>query len=158
MTQLNQEQCPGTILIVEDDPKLAALIARAFTFDGRTTRIAGTGDLALLAVRTDTSIVAVVLDIMIPHPDGIEVCNQIRRNGWEGVIVAMSARIDPEARSHAHRSGADAFLPKPFRLNELIDTVRSLLHARTRSIPPPRSGHAPPANQPDNTTGTGDHR
>jgi DNA-binding response OmpR family regulator len=68
-----------------------------------------------------------VLDIMIPHPDGIEVCNQLRRNGWRGPIIAVSALTTPDTQAHVRRAGADLFLPKPFHLAELIDALDTLL-------------------------------
>ena len=74
---------------------------------------------------------AVVLDIMIPHPDGIEVCRQLRRDGWRGPVVLISALDGAETRWRARSAGADVFLPKPFRLIQLLDAVTSLLGGAT---------------------------
>lgn len=119
---------PGypTVLVVEDDEKLAPLVARALSLAGWAVERAETGDGALMAVRKDPHIAAVVLDIMIPHPDGIEVCNKLRRDGWDGAVVAVSALGSPDTRTHVRRSGADVFLPKPFHLAELIATLQTL--------------------------------
>jgi len=115
------------VLIVEDDEKLAGLVARALGHAHLASRQASTGDGALAAVRTEPRLAALILDIMIPHPDGIEVCRQLRRDGWLGPIVAVSALDAPDARSRVRRAGADAFLAKPFHLSELIETVRTLV-------------------------------
>jgi DNA-binding response OmpR family regulator len=68
-----------------------------------------------------------VLDIMIPAPDGIEVCRCLRRAGWQGAIVLISALDGPETRRRSRSSGADVFLAKPFRLTELLDAVTALI-------------------------------
>jgi DNA-binding response OmpR family regulator len=115
------------VLIVEDDEKLAGIVARALAHAELASTRVVTGDAALAAVRADPRPAALILDIMIPHPDGIEVCRQLRRDGWSGPIVAVSALDGPDARMRARGAGADVFLPKPFVLSELIDTVRTLL-------------------------------
>lgn len=134
---------PGRVVVVEDDAKLAAVIERAFVHSGLTTSTAITGDAALAAMRHDTPIAAVILDIMIPHPDGIEVCRQLRRDGWDGPIVIISALDGPDTRARARRAGADAFIPKPFHLAELLGTVQTLVD-HTPQRHPPRSRGATP--------------
>ncbi|MGV3758736.1 MAG: response regulator transcription factor [Actinomycetota bacterium] len=118
---------PHRVLVVEDDWKLAELIARALGRLRLEPVIAGSGDSALAAVRSSARPSALILDIMIPHPDGIEVCRQLRRDGWSGPIVAVSALDSPDTRTRVRQAGADAFLAKPFRLSELVETVRTLL-------------------------------
>lgn len=113
-------------LVVEDDVKFAALLARALMRIGMRVELAVTGDGALNAMRSQDPVV-VVLDVMIPHPDGIEVCSQLRRDGWDGPVVLISARCSPADRAAATRAGADAFLAKPFRLAELLETVDALV-------------------------------
>ncbi len=118
---------PGSVLLVEDDQKLAAILARAMAREGLSITHVTTGDGALAAVRAAPDLGALVLDIMIPHPDGIEVCNQLRRDGWAGPIVAVSALDGPHVRTHVRRAGADVFLPKPVQLSQLVDTVLVLI-------------------------------
>ena len=115
------------VLVVEDDEKFAGLLARAFSHLGFSAALAVTGDGALDAMREDRPFSAVVLDIMIPHPDGIEVCHQLRRDGWDGPIVIISALDGSDTRTRARSAGADVFLPKPFRLEELMDAVATLV-------------------------------
>jgi DNA-binding response OmpR family regulator len=113
------------VLIVEDDEKLAALIRRMLGRAGFDSILAPTGDAALAAMRGGDP-AAAVLDVMIPHPDGIEVCRQFRRDGWSGPIIAISARNSALDRERVAAAGADVFFSKPFRLSELITTLENL--------------------------------
>lgn len=115
------------VLIVEDDEKLARLLARAFDQAGMTTLEVSTGDAALRSVQHGIAIRAAVLDVMIPHPDGLEVCRHLRRLDPLLPLVAISARVGPEHRSRARAAGADAFLGKPFPLSELVRLTRRLI-------------------------------
>jgi DNA-binding response OmpR family regulator len=120
-------QAPARVLIIEDEPKMSAIIARHLERSGLVIdAIADTGDAALRHARTGTADAAVV-DIMIPHPDGLEVCRYLRRHGWRGPIVVISARADPVSERHALIAGADAFLAKPFPLRALSDRLVDLL-------------------------------
>jgi DNA-binding response OmpR family regulator len=121
------------VLIVEDDEKLAALIGRMLGRAGFDSIVTGTGDAALSAMR-EREPNAAVLDVMIPHPDGIEVCRQFRRDGWTGPIIAISARNSPLDRERVMAAGADAFLSKPFHLSELIATL-DRFHAEQPLLP-----------------------
>jgi CheY-like chemotaxis protein len=114
-----------TVLIVEDDTKLSGLIVRMLNRAGFATTVAHTGDAALQAMLAHPPAAAVV-DIMIPHPDGLEVCRQFRRDGWHGPIVAISALNSPEHRLRAANAGADTFLAKPFRLTDLVSTIEAI--------------------------------
>jgi DNA-binding response OmpR family regulator len=77
-----------------------------------------------------------VLDVMIPGPDGIEVCRELRRAGWHGAIVLISALDGAETRRRALGAGADAFLAKPFPLGDLVDALAELvLRRRSESAP-----------------------
>lgn len=115
------------VLLAEDDVKLAGLVTRALGHAGLATLVALTGDAALAAMRLDSTVLAVILDVRIPHPDGLEVCRQLRRDGWDGPVVAISALDSPDIRTRARDAGADMFLPKPFSLAELRDTIVSLV-------------------------------
>ena len=115
------------VLLVEDDEKLADVLVRALNGDGYEAIVARTGNGALEVMRQNPDVAAVVLDIMIPAPDGIEVCRRLRRAGWHGPIVLVSALDGPEARGRSRSSGADVFLAKPFRLAELLQAVTTLV-------------------------------
>lgn len=118
------------VLVVEDDAKFAQLLARAFDRVGMPTLHASTGDAALQCVQHGVGIRAAVLDVMIPHPDGIEVCRHLRRLDPALPLVAISARSGFEHRARAQAAGADAFLGKPFPLRELVELIgRLIVHA-----------------------------
>jgi two-component system response regulator MprA len=80
----------------------------------------------LWAVLTDRPDV-IVLDVMMPHPSGIEVCRHLRNDGWIGGVVVVSARCSTSDRATAERAGADVFLGKPFPLSELVGVVDRLV-------------------------------
>jgi DNA-binding response OmpR family regulator len=71
---------------------------------------------------------AIVLDVMIPPPDGLEVCRRLRSGGWAGGVVIVSARSSPADREAATLAGVDRFLAKPFPLAELVFAVHALVN------------------------------
>ena len=115
------------VLLVEDDEKLADVLLRALKGNGFEAIVSRTGNGALEVMRHSPDVAAVVLDIMIPAPDGIEVCRRLRLAGWHGPIVVISALDGPETRRRSRISGADVFLAKPFRLTELLQAVTTLV-------------------------------
>lgn len=116
----------GTVLIVDDDQKLALILARWLGQVGFSCTVAESGDEALWSInRAEPD--ALVLDVMIPHPGGVEVCRHLRAGGFTGPIVMISARSNPEDRAATARAGADRFLAKPFALDALATTLRELL-------------------------------
>ena len=120
------------MLVVDDDEKLAAVITRALERAGYRCRIAASGDQTLWAVSADPPD-ALVLDVMIPHPSGVEVCRHLRATGYRGAIVVISARSNPDDRAAAERAGADEFLAKPFPLAELATLLEELLRRNARA-------------------------
>lgn len=100
------------LLVVDDDPKLADILTRALERVGHTCTIAESGDQALWAV-TAHEPAGLILDVMIPHPSGLEVCRHLRSDGYCGAIIVISARGHPDDRAAALRAGADAFLANP---------------------------------------------
>lgn len=120
------------VLIVEDDHELAAVLARALQRAGYTCATAGSGGQALSAVDARPPD-ALVVDVMIPYPGGIEVCHHLRRSGFDGPIVVISARSNADDRAAAQRAGANRFLAKPFALAELVSTLDSLIDPRATS-------------------------
>ena len=120
------------ILVVEDDDKFAELLVRAFGRSGFDAVHRCTGDAALRALQAEPPFDAAVLDVMIPHPDGLEVCRHLRSLQSDVGIVAISARVGAEHRARARAAGADAFLAKPFRLQDLVLVTSELI---ARGIP-----------------------
>ncbi len=142
---------PPTVLVIEDDEKLAQVIARMLRRAGFRPVLAATGDDALKAMLNDPPCGAVI-DVMIPHPDGLELCHQFRRDGWNGPIVVISALTSPELRARAIGAGADRFLAKPFRLGELVATLE---HIDPRGSAHHERDSAPDVNVGDTITAVG---
>ncbi len=116
----------GIVLVVDDDPKFARIAMRVLGRAGYVCFTEGSGEEALNAVTRHRPTV-VVLDIMIPPPDGLSVCRRLRAQGWPGGIVMVSARNSPADRDAAVKAGADTFLGKPFPLPDLVSAVDSVV-------------------------------
>jgi two-component system, OmpR family, response regulator len=113
------------VLIVEDQPKLAALLARGLREEGHAADIAERGEDAAwmaLAARYD----AIVLDIMLPGIDGLETCRQLRRRGVWTPVLMLTARDAVDDRVIGLDAGADDYLTKPFSFEELLARLRAL--------------------------------
>jgi two-component system, OmpR family, response regulator len=113
------------ILVVEDELKMAGLLRRGLLEEGHAADVARTGDDALwmaAAVEYD----AVVLDLMLPGLDGVEVCRRLRERGIWSPVLMLTARDGVEDRVAGLDAGADDFLPKPFSFAELLARLRAL--------------------------------
>ena len=114
------------VLVVEDDPAMAAMLERGLRRAGYAVDTAGTGTDAVWAI-VENPFDIVVLDAMIPAPDGFEVCRQIRaKDRWMPVLM-LTARDDTADKVRGLDAGADDYLTKPFALDELLARVRALL-------------------------------
>jgi len=113
------------ILVVEDDPRLAATVERVLAAEKYYVEVAGDGDDALRRSR-DRTFDLVVLDIMLPGLDGIAVCRRLRANGPIPILL-LTALGGTEERVRGLDSGADDYLVKPFAYEELLARVRALL-------------------------------
>ena len=114
-----------TVLVVDDDPKFVHIVVRCLGRAGYHCATAQSGDEALGAVY-DLKPDVIVLDVMMPGPSGIDVCQRLRAEGWTGGVVIVSARGNSTDRADAVRAGADTFLAKPFPLAELVAAVDEL--------------------------------
>ncbi|MGQ9457683.1 MAG: response regulator transcription factor [Anaerolineae bacterium] len=123
-----------SVLIVEDEPKIADFLRRGLTFEGYQVRVAYTGEEALAMVR-ETPPDLVVLDIMLPGIDGMEVCRRLRKNHPDLPILMLTARDAIPDRVAGLDAGADDYLGKPFAFDELLARLRALLR-RARSPEP----------------------
>src|SRR5437867_3296965 len=121
------------ILIVEDDPDIAQLVARYLDKAGFTTDRAASGRDALQAV-TEKAPDLMVLDLMLPQVDGFEVCRRVRSNEATAAlpIIMLTARGEESERIVGLELGADDYLAKPFSPNELVARVRALLRRAQR--------------------------
>lgn len=119
------------VLVVEDERAIASAVRRGLIFEGYTVTVAETGPQALDIAR-DHMPDLIVLDIMIPGVDGIEVCRRIRSAGEDVPILMLTARDDIADRVAGLDAGADDYLVKPFAFEELVARVRALLRRRER--------------------------
>jgi len=114
------------VLIIEDNPKMAAALQKGLRehgmapdvshtgFDGEETAVSGVYDL-------------VILDLMLPDRDGVEVCRNLRRRGLKCKILMLTALSSTDNKIAGLDSGADDYLTKPFEFEELLARVRALL-------------------------------
>jgi two-component system, OmpR family, response regulator len=112
--------------VVEDEAKIARAIRRGLEHEGYATDVVATGREAILRA-TEHDYDAVILDVVIPPPDGFAVCRQMRaRNRWAPVLM-LTARDSVEDRIRGLDAGADDYLVKPFSFGELLARLRALL-------------------------------
>jgi len=120
------EEGRGLVLVVEDDPAIADLVARYLRREGFTVQFEADGKAGLGAVRRLRP-VAVVLDVGLPSLDGIEVCRALRADGDWTPILFVTARDDEVDRVLGLELGADDYVTKPFSPRELVARVRTVL-------------------------------
>ncbi len=113
------------ILVVEDDRRIAAAIRRALAYEGYDVTVVHDGPSGLREARQGVDLI--LLDLMLPGLDGIEVCRRIRRAGDRLPILMLTARDAIPDRVEGLDAGADDYLVKPFAYEELLARVRSLL-------------------------------
>src|SRR5436309_5186359 len=117
------------ILVVEDDPAMSRFIARGLGEQSYAVDVAATGEAALEAAST-APYDAIILDAVIPPPDGFEVCRQLRAQSIDSTILMLTARDSLADRVEGLDSGADDYLVKPFEFAELLARLRALLRRR----------------------------
>lgn len=117
-----------SILVVDDEPEVRAVVRSVLEADGYEVTEASDGPAALTllsAIGGPRGPHLVVLDIMMPGIDGIEVCRQIPHERMK--VLMLTARDDPATRRAAEEAGADRYMTKPFSAVELLDAVRAML-------------------------------
>jgi len=118
------------ILLVEDDPKISAIVRQALQEEAYAVDVAFDGDEAEeLAFVNEYD--AVVLDLMLPGTDGLEVCRALRASGNVAPVLMLTARDSLQDRVAGLDSGADDYLVKPFHVEELLARVRALLRRQS---------------------------
>jgi DNA-binding response OmpR family regulator len=122
------------ILLVEDEPRMANVIAKGLREQAYAVDIAEDGDAALYqASINDYDLI--VLDVLIPHRDGFEVCRELRSRGDTIPILMLTARAAVDDRITGFDAGADDYLTKPFSFRELTARVRALLRRDSQLRP-----------------------
>ena len=123
------------LLIAEDDEKLSAALARGLRGEGYAVDLTENGEDALHHAR-ENDYDAVILDVMIPKPDGIAVCRTLRdEERWVPVLM-LTARDGVDDRILGLDAGADDYLVKPFDFGELVARIRALLRRTPAERPP----------------------
>ena len=129
---MNQASPNSPILIVEDDPNIAALVETYLTNAGFSILVAHDGEAGLsLARERDPSLV--ILDLMLPRIDGWDVCRELRKSSDVPVLM-LTAREEEVDRIVGFSIGADDYVVKPFSPRELVERVKAILR-RARHMP-----------------------
>jgi two-component system response regulator MprA len=121
------------ILVVDDERAVRDSLRRALELQGYEVELASDGAEALKRLAANGQPDAVVLDILMPGIDGLEVCRQIRRRGYGVPVLMLTARDAVGDRVEGLDAGADDYLVKPFALEELLARVRALLRRASPS-------------------------
>lgn len=142
-----------TILLVEDDANMAALLKTYLERDGFAVEIQSDGRRALAAARANPPAL-MLLDVMLPSLDGWEVCRALRRESSLPIIM-LTARIDEADRIAGLRLGADDYVVKPFSPAEVVERVKAVLRrveGRALPGPDPKLTHGPIVLSPERFT------
>ncbi|MFZ2664272.1 MAG: response regulator transcription factor [Patescibacteria group bacterium] len=122
------------ILVIEDDKKISNALREGLEFEGFAVDIAETGtDGYDLSSTTDYDLI--ILDLMLPGMDGMEICKRLREDGKHTLILMLTARSEIEDKIAGLNTGADDYLAKPFSFEELLARIRSLLRRSTSFTP-----------------------
>ena len=115
------------ILVVDDEPAVRDSLRRALDLEGYEVELASDGEEALARLANEPQPEAVILDILMPGIDGLEVCRRLRLAGSTLPVLMLTARAEVDSRVAGLDAGADDYLPKPFALAELLARLRALL-------------------------------
>jgi two-component system response regulator MprA len=122
----------GRVLVAEDDKSVRDSLVRALTFEGYDVVTAEDGSEALMAV-LDSQPDVIVLDVLMPHVDGLTACRRLRERGDRTPVLMLTARHEVSDRVAGLDAGADDYLVKPFALDELLARLRALLRRTSMS-------------------------
>ena len=122
------------ILLIEDDPRIASFIERGLKAEGHQIQHLNDGQYALETVISYEPDL-LILDRMLPHCDGLTICQQIRSAGIDVRILMLSALGDVDERVKGLRTGADDYLAKPFHFEELLARLDALQRRHSESSP-----------------------
>ena len=114
------------VLLVEDDADVARFIRKGLSEETYAVDVAASGEDAMYLASVN-AYDAAILDVMIPPPDGMEVCRRLRAGGSTLPILMLTARASVDAKIAGLDAGADDYLAKPFEFDELLARLRALL-------------------------------
>lgn len=118
------------VLVIEDEKRMASLIARSLRSEGYEVDMAASGRRALDLAEGSGEYDAIILDLRLPGMDGLEVCRQLRSLNLQAPVLMVTARTLVEQRVEGLDAGADDYLTKPFELAELHARLRALIRRR----------------------------
>lgn len=122
------------ILVIEDDASIGSFLRRGLIYEGYEVTLAESGEEGLRAALHDPPAL-IVLDLMLPGVDGLEVCNRLRTAGEEMPILMLTAKESVPDRVAGLKAGADDYLIKPFALEELLARIEALLRRHDSTTP-----------------------
>ena len=125
------------ILVIEDDEKIASFIMKGLKQAGNEVDLACDGELGLARLRASSHDAAVV-DIMLPHLDGLTLVQRARQAGVTTPIIFLSARRELDDRIRGLGAGGDDYLGKPFAFSELLARLQALVRRATGALEPVR--------------------
>ena len=114
------------LLIIDDDARLAAMVRDYLATSGFVVEVAGSVTTGIATLRAYPPEL-LILDLMLPDGDGLEVCRRLRAEGFGAPILMLTARGEPVERVIGLEIGADDYLPKPFEPRELLARIKALL-------------------------------
>jgi DNA-binding response OmpR family regulator len=123
-----EQERPVRVLVVDDEPLIVEMLTMGLNYEGFQVSVASSGYEALEQARSSKPDL-VVLDVMLPGLNGVEVCRKLRAQGNVGILM-LTARGEVEDRIEGLDSGADDYLTKPFVFRELMARVRAILRRR----------------------------
>jgi two-component system response regulator MprA len=127
------------VLVVDDERAVRESLQRALELEGYTVELAADGEQALAQLHSGAGADAVILDVLMPGIDGLEVCRRLRAKGNAVPVLMLTARAEVDSRVAGLDAGADDYLPKPFALAELLARLRALIR---RSVGDEASGES----------------
>lgn len=122
------------ILVVEDEPPIASALEDDLKLEGYEVEVVRDGDTASRRAR-EQSFDLIILDVMLPHKDGFEVCRELRRAGLRMPVILLTAKTQESDKILGLELGADDYVTKPFSPRELRARVKAALRRATGAIP-----------------------
>jgi len=131
-----EAQQPMRILVVEDEPRAAQMLAKGLREEAYAVDVVGDGERALYQLAI-TEYDAIILDVILPVQDGLTVCRELRKSASTVPVLMLTARDAVDARIAGLDSGADDYLTKPYDFRELLARLRAVMRRGRRPLTPP---------------------